>query len=137
MKTSHALGALLVMFVGSLLVAGYLLAQSLPMVQSVTLAWDASPSPSVTGYYIYYGPGSRSYTNKVYSGCCSCVVSNLTGGVTYYFAATASDTNGLESDYSNEVSYRVPSNWVDHPGSLIMMQTSTNDGTLLLESPGP
>lgn len=33
---------------------------------------------------------------------------NLTLGVTYCFTATALDNNGLESDYSNEVSYWVP-----------------------------
>src|SRR5207247_2479908 len=31
-------------------------------------------------------------------------------GGTYFFAATASDTSGLESDPSNEVSYSVPLN---------------------------
>jgi hypothetical protein len=29
-------------------------------------------------------------------------------GATYYFAATAFNTAGLESDYSNEISYTVP-----------------------------
>ena len=35
-------------------------------------------------------------------------VSNLVEGTTYYFAATAVDTNGLESDYSTEVSTLIP-----------------------------
>ena len=34
--------------------------------------------------------------------------SNLASGATYFFAVTAYDTNGLESDYSSEVSYTVP-----------------------------
>src|SRR5262249_35302674 len=37
------------------------------------------------------------------------VVSNLATGVTYYFAATTYTAAGLESDYSAEASYAVPS----------------------------
>jgi hypothetical protein len=33
-------------------------------------------------------------------------VTGLIVGVNYFFAVTARATNGLESDYSNEVSYR-------------------------------
>lgn len=76
---------------------------------SVTLAWDASPSPEVTGYRIYYGVGSRSYTNVVTVGnVLTATVTGLKPGVTYYFAATAFEGSGLESDFSNEVSYTVP-----------------------------
>ena len=35
-------------------------------------------------------------------------VQNLTSGTTYYFAVTAYDSNGLQSPYSNQVSYTVP-----------------------------
>jgi cell wall assembly regulator SMI1 len=35
-------------------------------------------------------------------------ISGLVSGATYYFAVTAIGTNGLESDYSAEVSYTVP-----------------------------
>ena len=37
------------------LILGFTLFAHLPAfaVQSVTLAWDASPDPSVTGYYVY------------------------------------------------------------------------------------
>lgn len=76
---------------------------------SVTLAWDASPSPEVTGYKIYVGPSSRVYTNIVtLSNVLTCTISNLNKGNTYFFTATAYDASGLESDYSNEVSYTVP-----------------------------
>lgn len=87
----------------------------------------------IAGYKVYYGSGtitnwtpniydtnqplcpgvilqqgtnwSRAYTNMVSTGTNLAVtVSNLVSGVTYYFAATATDTNALESDYSGEVS---------------------------------
>ena len=38
----------------------------------------------------------------------SCTISGLTGGNTYYYAAKAYNTAGLDSDYSNEVSYKAP-----------------------------
>src|ERR1019366_2146983 len=45
-------------------------------------------------------------------------VSNLVEGATYYFAATAVDTNGLESDYSTEVSTLVPVKLTNQPPTL-------------------
>jgi hypothetical protein len=76
---------------------------------SVILDWDASVDPTVTGYNLYYGGASRSYTNVVPAGqAITAVVSNLTVGATYYFAATTYDLAGLESVYSTEVSYVVP-----------------------------
>ena len=73
---------------------------------TVTLAWDASPGTNViANYKVYYGVASATYTNTVAAGTNLTVsVSNLVVGATYYFAATAVDTAGLESDYSAEVS---------------------------------
>lgn len=75
----------------------------------VTLAWDRSPDSSVTGYRIYYGAASGNYTNSVAVGNATTnVLQGLTGGVTYFFAVTAYDASGLESSFSNETSYTVP-----------------------------
>jgi hypothetical protein len=77
---------------------------------AVALAWDPSPDTSVVGYNVYYGTASRSYTNMIPAGDgTNSVVSNLVAGVTYYFAATTFSAAGLESDYSTEASYAVPS----------------------------
>ncbi|HZR21742.1 MAG TPA: fibronectin type III domain-containing protein [Verrucomicrobiae bacterium] len=76
---------------------------------AVALAWDPSPDTSVTGYNVYYGTASRTYTNIIAVGnSTNAVVSNLVTGVTYYFAATTHTAAGLESDYSAEASYAVP-----------------------------
>jgi hypothetical protein len=76
---------------------------------SVVLAWDASPSPDVNRYRVYWGGNSRNYTNWVeVSNQTTATVSNLVPTGTYYFAATALNIQGLESDFSNEVSYMVP-----------------------------
>ena len=77
--------------------------------QSVMLAWDQSPETNIAGYYVHYGLASRTYTNAVSAGTATSVtVFGLEEGTTYYFAATCYNDLGLESDYSNEVSYTVP-----------------------------
>ena len=51
----------------------------------------------------------RCYTNRVDAGTnLTAVVSNLVPSLTYYFAATAHNDVGLESDFSGEVSLTVP-----------------------------
>jgi hypothetical protein len=75
----------------------------------VTLAWDASPDTNAVGYVLYYGTASGAYdfrldvaTNKTVT------VANLTEGQTYFFVVTAYDSEGMESEPSNEVTFVVP-----------------------------
>src|SRR6185369_539564 len=73
---------------------------------SVTLAWNPSVTPGVAGYNVYYGTNSQNYTASVPAGTATNVtVSGLTPGVTYFFAATAYDSLGIESDFSVETNY--------------------------------
>jgi hypothetical protein len=75
----------------------------------VTVAWDANSDPAVTGYRVHYGTALGSYTSHIDVGnATSCVISGLLEGLTYYFAATAYDSSGHESDYSPAVNYTVP-----------------------------
>lgn len=67
---------------------------------SVSLAWDSVPG--VTGYRVYYGLASRSYSNSIATGAPNCTITGLSKRETYYFAVTAVSGN-LESDYSDEV----------------------------------
>jgi fibronectin type 3 domain-containing protein len=75
-------------------------------VASATLQWTASTDSRVTGYRIYYGTESRTYQAKGSglnaSSMTTYTVPNLTVGRTYYFAVTAYDAAGNESDYSSE-----------------------------------
>ncbi len=73
--------------------------------QRVTLAWDASPSAAVSGYRLYYGTNTRSYQLVTNSGLALTQSVVLPHGGRWFFAATAYDTNGLESDFSNEASW--------------------------------
>ncbi len=91
------------------LTALLLLTLSRTVAAEVTLAWDPSPDANVVRYYVYYGAGSADYTNRVNAGnATSVTISNLLVAGGYYFAATAVDDSGLESDFSNEISYTVP-----------------------------
>lgn len=71
----------------------------------VNLAWDPSTDPEVTGAIVYYGNASRNYPWHTNVGNVTrATVQGLTNGLTYFFAVTATNSAGLESDYSNEVS---------------------------------
>jgi sulfur relay (sulfurtransferase) complex TusBCD TusD component (DsrE family) len=83
-----------------------LTAQSTP---SVTLAWSASPDPSVAGYTLYYGTNSGVYPNSLNVGSqTSATLTGLQAGTTYYITVVAYNGAGLESTPSNEVGYQVP-----------------------------
>jgi Fibronectin type III domain len=87
---------------GSLL----MLFASSAVAQSVSLAWDADTDPSVVGYDVHYGTSSSSLTMTQDVGASTtAVVPGLTTGITYYFAVTAYNDTGVDSAYSNEVSY--------------------------------
>jgi putative Ig domain-containing protein len=76
---------------------------------SAALSWtvpttrtDGTPLTTLAGFRIYYGSAAGNYPNTISvpnPGITTYVVDNLSNG-TYYFVATAYDTNGLESDYS-------------------------------------
>ena len=92
-----------------------ILSSGLAHAASVTLAWDASQEEDIAGYRVYYGTTSGHYTNMTDAGMnTSGTISNLVPGQTYYFAATAYDTAGSESGFSQEIPYTVP--FVDSDG---------------------
>ncbi len=72
----------------------------------VELGWNPSPDPAVSGYRLYVGLASRSYSAVYDVGMATnFTVSGLMSGTIYYFAATDYATNGLESDFSAEISF--------------------------------
>ena len=73
--------------------------------QNVTLAWDAPASASVAGYRIYYGTNSRAYGFVTNAGLVQTQRVTLPHSGRWFFAATAYDTIGLESDFSDEVQW--------------------------------
>jgi hypothetical protein len=96
----------------------------------VSLSWQASPSTNVTGYNIYYGTASGNYTDKIMVGnVTAATISNLDCGITYYFSATALDSNGNESGFSNEASFLVP--------GVLVLSAESIPGDPMARAPAP
>jgi len=81
---------------------------------AVTLAWDPTLNPNLAGYRIYYGTSAGTYSQPLGSGLNAAgnvtgiTVTGLTSGTRYYFSATAYDSGGNETAFSNEVFADVP-----------------------------
>ena len=73
--------------------------------QSVTLAWTASTSPDVCNYRVYYGMSSRNYSVVTNCGFVLTQTVGLPHTGRWFFAVTALDADGLESDFSNEAEW--------------------------------
>jgi hypothetical protein len=71
-------------------------------VTDVRLAWSPNPEPNIAGYIVYYGRASNNYSRLVTVTKTRAMI-GVRGSRTVYFAVTAFDTNGLESDLSEEV----------------------------------
>jgi hypothetical protein len=85
-----------------------LISQEQANAAQATLAWDVSKGAA--GYKIYSGTASSNYTWVVDVGnATTYTTASLTSGYTYYFAATAYDASGDESDYYDEISYNATS----------------------------
>jgi hypothetical protein len=82
-----------------------ILVPSLAGAAQVSLTWKASTGSNIAGYKMHYGNYSGSYQYTVNVGkSTSATISGLNIGETYYFAVTAHDTEGRDSDFSNEAS---------------------------------
>lgn len=79
-------------------------------VPRLTLAWNRNPEPDVVGYRLYYGFAPREYvwTNDVPGQATTATVALPLGGVTYHFAVTAYNDQGIESEYSDEIVHEAP-----------------------------
>lgn len=71
---------------------------------SVTLAWNPNPERNIAGYNVYYGRVSDTYLRLVTVTATTATI-RVRGRRTVYFAVTAFDANGLESDLSEEVQW--------------------------------
>jgi hypothetical protein len=75
----------------------------------ITLQWQASADPTVTGYALYYSVDGSAITNRVDTGSTTnATVKNLTASSTYSFYVVAYDANQYESIPSNLLLYTAP-----------------------------
>lgn len=78
---------------------------------SVELRWDPNSEPNLAGYNIYRSsqPGTGYYrVNSSLLQQTRFLDESLSAGYTYYYVCTAVNSVGLESGFSNEVSYQAP-----------------------------
>jgi len=77
---------------------------------TVNLSWNDSGT-TISGYNVYRsttsGTGYLKINNSLLSGL-TYADASVQGGTTYFYVATAVDTNGNESGYSNEASAVIP-----------------------------
>lgn len=78
----------------------------------VDLSWNASTSADIVGYNVYRGQVVSGPYSKINMGGLlgSTLYSDIgvTGGVTYYYVATAVDSSGKESAHSNQAQAAIP-----------------------------
>lgn len=100
----------------------FILAFALPCA-AATLEWDANSETNIGGYKVYHSSLSR-YTPGLVPFVPYLISTNSTTNITFtitnlvngtnWFAVTAFDTDGLESDYSDEVSLV----WTNRPAKV-------------------
>jgi len=74
--------------------------------KSIPITWTASTGPNLSGYNVYDGVATGSYTKNntslIASSATSYTVSNLNADTKYYIAVRAQNASGVESVNSNE-----------------------------------
>jgi hypothetical protein len=94
----------------------------------VTLAWDATSEPEVSGYKLYYGNGSGQYTQAIDVGNQTTYTLSLPAGQTCYFAVTAYTSSGKESTFSNEVTTTLAAQATTATATITVTQAKDADG---------
>lgn len=73
------------------------------------LVWEPSPDPSATGYMVFWGSSSGSYTNSLDVGTAlTFMIPNAVEGVPYFLAVSAYNAQGVVGPRSPEVTAVVP-----------------------------
>lgn len=101
---------------------------------TVTISWNQNTEDTLAGYRVYCGEKSCDYEIIDDAGDTTRhTLNDLDEGKTYYFAATAYDIYGTESDFSEEISYTVPVQTPSTPEPEPEAEPTT-DGTIALET---
>ena len=93
----------------------------------VTVAWNALNDPAVVGYRVYQGTNSRAYTKATTVVNANQAQLPVLDGTITFFALTACNANGFESDFSAETSFVSGTNSAAAP---IVILTAPSDGSV-------
>ncbi len=70
---------------------------------TVRLTWNPNTGPDIAGYYVYHGTASGNHPDKVWVGNVTTFNYGVSSGGAHYFAITAIDIYGNESQKSTEI----------------------------------
>ena len=94
--------------------------------QTVKVKWHLNTEEDLAGYKVYYGLQSRNYFESVNSGnVTQQIINNLLTDTLYYFAVTAYDKSGNESDYSAEVQFKIKGDTLIIPPDTVIVIKDT------------
>jgi len=110
--------------------------------QNCTITWTPNSEADLFGYKLYVAPTPRGYVKgspgvTIGKGATTarCSQLGLTVPQTYYFAVTAYDTSGNESDFSNEVSKLIAEVVVVPLAYVTRVLTDTDGATVTISGP--
>jgi fibronectin type 3 domain-containing protein len=75
---------------------------------SIQVTWNPNTESDLAGYKVYYGTASGVYGEPITVVNPAYTLTTVQDKTTYYFAISAFDTSGNESEKSNEISIYVP-----------------------------
>jgi hypothetical protein len=104
--------------------------------QPASLAWLPSPTADIAGYAVYYGSSSGVYDFRFDVGSqTNATISGLADGTTFFFAVSAYNQLGVESELSNEISFLTADAWLHFgPGLAPIVDRTIHVGSLLMIS---
>lgn len=92
------------------------------LTKRVQFGWTYTNINDIDFFKLYYGPKSRAYTNFALALTTNLFFDAELAGK--YYTVTAAKTNGLESDYSNEIFY--PKHFEPRTNVVLIIMYSTN-----------
>ena len=112
---------------------------SLSFAKKVTLGWDANPEPDLAGYVVYRNDGSPGppfkYDDTVPEDDLAdplnpmVTITGLSEKKEYFIAVTAYDTEGNESDFSDDVCVKIVNSVIENcSASISAISGSSNSG---------
>ncbi|MEE4311793.1 MAG: fibronectin type III domain-containing protein [candidate division KSB1 bacterium] len=99
----------------------------------ITIQWTQNSEPDFVGYKVYYGTTSGSYPNEVLVGNSQTFTTpELSEGVIYFFAVSALDTAGNESNLSSEYNIYIPMSDTNPPSVPVIISNQVIESKVML-----